>query len=35
MLDTSPRVILIQNIGLFSVGNSLSAARIAGDLTEN
>jgi len=34
MLDTSPRVILVQNIGLFSVGNSLSAARIAGDLTE-
>jgi rhamnose utilization protein RhaD (predicted bifunctional aldolase and dehydrogenase)/NAD(P)-dependent dehydrogenase (short-subunit alcohol dehydrogenase family) len=34
MLDTSPRVILVQNVGLFSVGNSLSAAKIAGDLTE-
>ena len=34
MLDTSPRVILVQNLGLFSVGNSLSAAKIAGDLTE-
>ena len=34
ILDTSPRVILVQNVGLFSVGNSLSAARIAGDLTE-
>ncbi len=34
MLDTSPRVILVQNIGLFSVGNSLNAAKIAGDLTE-
>jgi rhamnose utilization protein RhaD (predicted bifunctional aldolase and dehydrogenase)/NAD(P)-dependent dehydrogenase (short-subunit alcohol dehydrogenase family) len=34
MLDTSPRVILVQNIGLFSVGESLGAAKIAGDLTE-
>jgi len=34
MLDTSPRVILVQNIGLFSVGSSLAAAKIAGDLTE-
>ncbi len=34
MLDTSPRVILVQNIGLFAVGNNLSAAKIAGDLTE-
>ena len=34
MLDTSPRVILVQNVGLFSVGDSLSAAKIAGDLTE-
>ena len=34
MLDTSPRVILIQNVGLFSVGNSLKASKIAGDLTE-
>ena len=34
MLDTSPRVILVQNVGLFSVGDSLGAAKIAGDLTE-
>ena len=34
MLDTSPRVILVQNVGLFSVGNNLNAAKIAGDLTE-
>jgi len=34
MLDTSPRVILVQNIGLFTVGDSLNAAKIAGDLTE-
>ena len=34
MLDTSPRVILVQNIGLFSVGDSLKASKIAGDLTE-
>ena len=34
MLDTSPRVILVQNVGLFSVGNNLSAAKIAGDLTD-
>ncbi len=34
MLDTSPRVILVQNVGLFSVGNSLKASKIAGDLTE-
>ena len=34
MLDTSPRVILVQNVGLFSVGDSLDAAKIAGDLTE-
>ena len=34
MLDTSPRVILIQNVGLFTVGNSLNASKIAGDLTE-
>ena len=34
MLDTSPRVILVQNVGLFSAGNSLSAARISGDLSE-
>ena len=34
MLDTSPRIILVQNVGLFSVGNSLNASKIAGDLTE-
>ena len=34
MLDTSPRVILVQNVGLFTVGDSLNAAKIAGDLTE-
>ncbi len=34
ILDTSPRVILVQNVGLFSVGNNLNASKIAGDLTE-
>ncbi len=34
MLDTSPRVILVQNVGMFSVGKDLSSAKIAGDLTE-
>ena len=34
MLDTSPRVVLVQNVGLFSVGDSFEAAKIAGDLTE-
>jgi len=34
MLDTSPRVIMVQNVGLFSVGSSFSASKIAGDLTE-
>ena len=34
MLDTSPRVILVQNVGLFSVGDSLNASKIAGDLSE-
>ena len=34
MLDTSPRVILIQNVGMFSVGKDSNAAKIAGDLTE-
>ncbi len=34
MLDTSPRVIIVQNIGIFCVGNSLKAANIAVDLTE-
>ena len=34
MLDTSPRVVLVQNVGMFSVGKDLNGARIAGDLTE-
>ena len=34
MLDTSPRVIIVQNIGIFCVGNSLKSANIAADLTE-
>ncbi len=34
MLDTSPRVVLIQNVGMFSIGKDLNAAKIAGDLTE-
>ena len=34
MLDTSPRVILVQNVGMFSVGKDLNAAKIAGDLTQ-
>lgn len=34
MLDTSPRVILVQNIGVFTIGKDLDAAKIAGDLTE-
>ena len=34
MLDTSPRVVLVQNVGVFSIGKDLSAAKIASDLTE-
>ena len=34
MLDTSPRVVLVQNVGMFSVGKDLKSAKIAGDLTE-
>jgi len=34
MLDTSPRVVLVQNVGMFSVGKDLKSAMIAGDLTE-
>ena len=34
MLDTSPRVVIVQNIGVFTVGKNLTAAKIAGDLTE-
>jgi len=33
MLDTSPRVVLVQNVGVFAVGKDLNAAKIAGDLT--
>ena len=33
MLDTSPRVIFVQKVGLFSVGKDLNASKIAGDLT--
>ena len=29
MLDTSPRVIFVQNLGVFSVGDTIQAARIA------
>jgi len=34
MLDTSPRVVLVQNVGVFTVGKDLNSAKIAGDLTE-
>jgi len=34
MLDTSPRVVLVQNVGVFTVGKDLNTAKIAGDLTE-
>ena len=34
MLDTSPRVILVQNIGVFCIGDNLKAAKVAADLTE-
>ena len=34
MLDTSPRVVLVQNLGMFTVGKDLKSAKIAGDLTE-
>jgi len=34
MLDTSPRVVLVQNVGVFTIGKDLKAAKIAGDLTE-
>jgi len=34
MLDTSPRVILVQNVGVFTIGKDLNAAKIAGELTE-
>ena len=34
MLDTSPRVVLVQNVGVFTIGKDLHSAKIAGDLTE-
>ena len=34
MLDTSPRVVLVQNLGAFTIGKDLNSAKIAGDLTE-
>ena len=34
MLDCSPRVILVQNIGVFCIGDNLKAAKVAADLTE-
>ena len=33
MLDTSPRVVFVQNVGVFSIGKDLKGAKIAGDLT--
>jgi len=34
ILDTSPRVVLVQNVGVFTIGKDLNSAKIAGDLTE-
>ena len=34
MLDTSPRIVFVQNIGMFSIGTNSKAAKIAGDLAE-
>jgi len=34
MLDTSPRIVFVQNIGMFSIGKDLKGAKIAGDLTD-
>jgi len=34
MLDTSPRVVFVQNVGTFTIGKDLNSAKIAGDLTE-
>ena len=34
MLDTSPRVVFVQNIGMFSIGKDLNSAKIARDLAE-
>jgi rhamnulose-1-phosphate aldolase/alcohol dehydrogenase len=35
VLDPMPRVVLVPGLGLFGVGNSAGAARIAADLAEN
>ena len=35
MLDTSPRVVFVQNVGVFTVGKDLSGAKIAGRLNRN
>ncbi len=32
MLDTSPRIVFVQNVGMFSIGKDLNGAKIAGDL---
>ena len=34
MLDTSPRIVFVQNVGMFSIGKDLKGAKIAGDLTD-
>ena len=34
MLDTSPRIVFVQNVGMFSIGKDLKSAKIAGDLTD-
>jgi NAD(P)-dependent dehydrogenase (short-subunit alcohol dehydrogenase family) len=34
MLDTSPRIVFVQNVGMFSIGKDLKDAKIAGDLTD-
>ncbi len=33
MLDTSPRIVFVQNVGMFSIGKDLKSAKIAADLT--
>ena len=35
MLDPVPRVVLVPGLGLFGVGRSVSAARVAADIAEN
>jgi len=34
MLDTSPRVVFVQNVGMFSIGKDLNSAKIARDIAE-